>query len=150
MPALRKLFDVGRLPLLLAWLYKPVPARTWRAPVSVVEEFVAGDIYQKLKSVPRPKRRGRTRLASTELLDLLAVIYYQRWLIWLQARKRRSGLVDSRTVEWWQGQLHERAARIVAKLLGCRNISYRAILNLVSKSRYGGRFRAEPSGRQFL
>src|SRR5688572_33305577 len=34
MPALRKLFDVGRLPLLLAWLYKPVPARTWRAAVS--------------------------------------------------------------------------------------------------------------------
>lgn len=96
---------------------------------------MARDIYQKFKSVPRPKRRGRTRLAETEWLDLLAVIYYQRWLIWLQARKRRAGLVDSQTADWWQGPPHERAARIVAKLLGRRNISYRAVLNLVSKSR---------------
>ena len=94
------------------------------------------DIYEKFRSVPQPKRRGRKRLASTQLLDLLAVTLYEWWLARLRARHARCGLTDSARAEWWQGPPHERAARIVAKRLGGRNISYRSVLNIVSKNRY--------------
>jgi hypothetical protein len=67
-------------------------------------------------------------------MDLLAVTYYERWLPWLQARKKRPGWRDSKTIDWWQGPPHERAARMVARRLR-RNQSWRSVLNLVSRYR---------------
>ena len=93
------------------------------------------DIYEKFQSDSRPEqRRGRKRLASNELMDTLAVFRYERWLPWLQARKRRMGLRNSPTIDWWQGPPHERAARMLATWLR-RNQSYRSVLNLVSRYR---------------
>ena len=91
------------------------------------------DIYEKAKSVPQPKRRGRTRRAFTKLTDMLAVMLYEWWLARLRARHARSRLPNSPRAEWWQGPPHERAARIVAKRLGGRNIGYRTVLNTISK-----------------
>jgi hypothetical protein len=88
---------------------------------------------EKFKS-PVRRRRGRRRSASNEIRNFWAISLYERWLPWLQARKRRMGLPDSPRVHWWQGPPHERAARMVAKRLR-RNQSWRSVLNLVSRYR---------------
>ena len=93
------------------------------------------DITEKFKSVPQPKRRGRKRRALNDLQDLLVVIYYQRFLHRLQARKPRPSLPTSSPLDWRQGPPHERAARILARLLVGRNISHRSVLNIVSRNR---------------
>jgi hypothetical protein len=91
------------------------------------------NIDELSKSPTRP-RRGRKRRAIDDIKNILAISLYERWLPWLQARRRRPGWTDSKTVHWWQGPPHERAARMVARWLG-RNQSWRSVLNLVSRYR---------------
>jgi hypothetical protein len=78
-------------------------------------------------------RRGRKPAGAGALIrNFLALIYYERYLSWLQARQRRAALTNHPTVHWWQGPPHERAARMAARRLGC-NQSWRHIQNLVSR-----------------
>ena len=93
------------------------------------------DIYEKFNAVSHASRRGRKRQAARVLQDFWACNLYRRWLTWLRARQRRSGLPDSPTIDWWRGAPHERAARMVARRLRGRNLSHRAVLNMVSRLR---------------
>jgi hypothetical protein len=79
------------------------------------------------------RRTGRPRKSVANEMQLsLATAKYPRYLAWLRARDRRSGLRGwpaIRNKDWWTGPPHERAARMAmvrAKLL---HTTWRTFLN---------------------
>lgn len=105
---------------------KPIPA-------SVLDH-----LRQRLDgTAKKPRGRKKATDANSRLRNHLVPIYYTRYLTWLQKRDRTQGLAGwscIRTALWWQGAPNERAARMVQATLK-RDVDWRHILNMVSKSR---------------
>ena len=81
------------------------------------------------------KKRGRKPDGPIgHFRAILAPVFYERYLVWLQQRKRRCGLEGwpgIKAADWWRGPPHERAARMVAKRL-FPNHTWRHVANFVS------------------
>ena len=81
------------------------------------------------------KKRGRKPdKFLTHVREVLAPDRYERYLHWLQHRKRKCGLEGwpyIREADWWKGAPHERAAKMVAKRLFPYN-TWRYVLNFIS------------------
>jgi hypothetical protein len=79
------------------------------------------------------QRCGRKRTGFADGLRILSALDLRaRYLGWLQARRRRSGLTDHPTVEWWRGPPHERASRMAVRHLSL-NLSWQHLQNLASR-----------------
>ena len=87
------------------------------------------------------KPRGRKRVGPIgEIRVAVARLYYKRYLMWLQRRKRRcdlEGWPRIKKADWWDRPPHERAARMTAHKLRriWPNVSYRHIQNLASSKK---------------
>ncbi len=81
------------------------------------------------------KKRGRKPdKFLRHVRAILAPVFYERYLHWLQHRKRQCGLEGwpgIKAADWWQGPPHERAARMVAKRL-FPNHTWRYVTNFIS------------------
>jgi len=81
------------------------------------------------------ERRGRKAAGvADELRILWALSLRGRYLSWLQARRRGSGLTDHPTIDWWRGPPHERASRMAVLRLRL-NRSWQHLENLASHRR---------------
>lgn len=87
------------------------------------------------------KPRGRKAIPEIVQRRQRMIIrhYYQRYLAWLQARKRRYGGLKGwpriRQADWWKGPPHERAARMTAEQFSYGAESWRTVLNEVSSQK---------------
>ena len=102
---------------------KPLPP--WFA--AILAKSLRGKLH---KRSGRPKQYDFFAVASFAV----AKSEYPRYLTWLQKRERSCGLVGwpvIREQDWWTGEPHQRAARIVtARWL--KHMSWRAFLNKIS------------------
>jgi hypothetical protein len=101
---------------------------------SIIPCWLNPIIIQGLRGKLR-RRAGRPPASVLYEMNLqVAIGQYARYLAWLKAREKRSGLTGwsfIRESDWWVGPPHERAARIVtARRL--RHLDWRSFLNLVS------------------
>jgi hypothetical protein len=96
----------------------------------VVRDYLCRYLEGKIR-----KPRGRKPGGAVQLVrHVYAAALYERYLAWLQRRKRRFGLIGWQTLQradWWQGPPHERAARMVARRL-FRNHTWEHVRNIVS------------------
>jgi hypothetical protein len=99
----------------------------------VVRDYLCRYLEGKVR-----KPRGRKPGGAVQLVrDADAAALYERYLSWLQRRKRRFGLVGwpaLQCADWWQGPPHERAARMVARRW-FPNHTWEHVRNIVSSQK---------------
>jgi hypothetical protein len=101
---------------------------TWLNPI------IAQGLQGKLK-----QRAGRPPATALQnIIRQVAIAQYPRYLAWLKAREKRSGLAGwslIRQSAWWVGPPHERAARMVtARWLS--HMDWRSFLNRISSRKF--------------
>jgi hypothetical protein len=82
-------------------------------------------------------RRADRESPVSQIKRALIPSTYDRYLAWLQRRKRSMGLEgwkQIREADWWQGPPNERAARMTCRYLGLA-VDWSTVKNIVSKAK---------------
>ena len=105
-------------------------------PLSLtIRDYLCDFLEGKIKApAGRPSNLGKpVRLLKKALIPS----NYERYLAWLQKRKRSLGLngwKQIRNADWWQGAPNERAARMISRRFKY-SIDWRGVQNILSKAK---------------
>ena len=102
----------------------------------IINDYLCDFLEGKIKA-PAGRPSASQAPAIKQIQRHLISPYYERYLAWLQKRKRTKGLEGwpaIKDADWWQGPPNERAARMRSHRLKYP-VDWRRIKNIVSEDR---------------